>query len=267
MEATQLESLVRSLPSSLRLFLGMVIYPDDNGAKLAQHITNDTALAGATDGSLIQTFDSLYGGHAATIQQEHSDKQAFTILAPTPHSTNMSSTTTELFAFISTALLVHLVSIAQSITCGSIIIYINNQETGKTADNDLKLINISDYLSTDYDLSVILRQLITASPVSIKYTWVKSHQDELPNGNIRHGPFLRHAVQLTQQVDILAAIGCNEAEHIIIKRPVLSSTGLQLYTPDGTVITHWGHYLLETMNGANLKSYYNDHRGWTNQHL
>ena len=154
----------------------MVIYPDDNGAKLAQHITNDTALAGATDGSLIQTFDSLYGGHAATIQQEHSDKQAFTILAPTPHSTNMSSTTTELFAFISAALLlVHLVSIAQSITCGFIIIYIDNQEAEKTGNNDLTLINISNYLSTDYDLSVILRQLITASPVTIKYTWVKSH--------------------------------------------------------------------------------------------
>ena len=155
-QGTQLESLVWSLPSSLGLFLGTVIYPDDNGAKLAQHIAYDTAL-GATDGSLIQTSDSLYGGHAATIQQEHSDEQAFTILAPTPHSTNMSSTTTELFAFISAALLlVHLVSIAQSITCGFIIIYIDNQEAEKTGNNDLTLINISNYLSTDYDLSVIL---------------------------------------------------------------------------------------------------------------
>jgi hypothetical protein len=215
---------------------------------------------------LIHTFDSLYGGHAATIQQEHSDENSFTISAPSPHSTGMSSTTTELFAFIAAAVLVHLVVMANSIKSGSITIYIDNQEAGKTGITDPDLINISDYLIADYDLAILLRQLITKSPAIIDYVWVKSHQDELPTGETIHGPFLRH-VQLNREVDSLAAKGRNSAAYTIVKRPVFSSTSLQLYTQDDTAITDWGQYLLETINGEILKTYYRDRRGWTNQHL
>ena len=178
----------------------------------------------------------------------------------------MSSTTTELFAFITAVILVHLVTIVHSITSGSITIYIDNQEAGKAGSSDLDLINIHDYLIADYDLAVLLRQLITTSPATIEYVWVRSHQDELPTGEIIHGPFFRH-VQLNQEVDALAAIGRNSAEHTIVKRPVFSSTGLQLYTPDGTTITDLGQYLLETTNGDTMKLYYRERRGWTNQHL
>jgi hypothetical protein len=264
-QGENLETLVSLLPHSLRQLLGTISYPRDNGATLAQHISNHTAY-GATDGSLIHSFDSLYGGHAATIQQEHSDAHSFTISAPSPHSTGMSSTTTELFAFITAVILVHLVTIAHSITSGSITIYIDNQEAGKAGSSDLDLINIGDYLIADYDLAVLLRQLLTKSPATIEYVWVKSHQDELPTGEIIHGPFLRH-VQLNREVDALAAIGRNSAEHTIVNRPVFSSTGLQIYTPDGTAITDWGQYLLETTNGDTIKQYYRERRGWTNQHL
>jgi hypothetical protein len=104
---------------------------------------------GATDGSVINTFQSLYGGHAATIQSEHHDINSFTMYSPSPHSTEMSSTTTELYAYIAIVVMIHLLSIAHSITNGKIIIYIDNQEAGNRGDQDLDLINISDYLATN----------------------------------------------------------------------------------------------------------------------
>jgi hypothetical protein len=261
----QLNLLVGALPSSLRLLLGTVQFPHDNGQLLATNIKSSTAV-GATDGSVINSFKSLYGGHAATIQSEHHDIQSFTMSSPSPHSTEMSSTTTELYAYLAIVVMLHLLCIAHTITAGKIIIYIDNQEAGNRGNQDLDLINISDYLTSDYDLTILLRHLITSLPIDIQYVWVASHQDELPTGEAIHGPFQRH-IQLNQQVDLLAAEGRNEAAGTITKKPLFSSTGMQLYTPTGIAITNWGQYLTDSVNGEKLESYYNERRGWTQHHL
>jgi hypothetical protein len=260
-----LEYIVSKLPASLRDILGTIDYPLDNGQAIINHVRSHTAL-GATDGSIINTYDSLSGGHAATIQQQYSDSFNFTSFAPSPQSTTMSSTTTELFAYISAVVMIHALIIAHDVKEGSIKLYIDNQEAGKKGEDDPWLLNTGDYLQPDYDITVLLRALIKLSPVQITAEWVASHQDELPNGQHIYGPFPRN-VQLNQTVDTLAADGRNQGAHNITYRHVYSTTMLHLYSPNGTAITHLGKYLLETHNGNILRDYYYTRRGWAHYHL
>ena len=71
-----ISSILAALPPSLHSLLGTVAIPSDEGLALAHAIEDGTAV-GASDGSVINTFDKLYGGSAATIQQPHSDTDAF----------------------------------------------------------------------------------------------------------------------------------------------------------------------------------------------
>jgi hypothetical protein len=262
---TPLQDLVNKLPTHLRHLLGTITYPQDNGASIAEHIRNGTAV-GASDGSVINGFDTLYGGYASSIQQENSTNNSFTQYAPSPHSTKLTSTTTEIYGYIAATLMVHLVCITHRITTGACEIYIDNQEAGKRGDEDPHLLNISDFLSADYDISALLRQLTIATPIHVQHRWVQSHQDELPNGAKIFGPFSR-PIQLNQMVDALAAQGRNQAQHDIITKPTFSTTMLQLYTPTGVAIDDFGKYLLDTRNGNAMKAYYLERRGWDNEHL
>jgi hypothetical protein len=260
-----LQYIVQHLPTTLQSLLGTIIYPLDEGRALAQQIRDGVAL-GASDGSVIDKYDELYGGYAATIQQDMTAMNEFTQYAPSPHATQLSSTTTEIFGFLAATILIHVLCISHDITTGACTIYIDNREAGKAGTDDLELLNISDYLAPNYDITALLRQLITHTHVEINCEWVKSHQDELPTGERIHGPFLRE-VQLNQHVDELAAQGRNIAKHTITKRPVFSTTGLQLYTKSGMAIDNWGAYLVAVKNGDELKHYYLDRRGWTHTHV
>ena len=91
-------------------------------------------------------------------------------------------------------------------------------EAGKRGTADDEYINIGDH-----DISRLLQQLIIASPVTIDYVWVKSHQDELPTGELFHGP--------------------------LFLRP------FQMYSKAGIAINDWGHYLVNVINGAKLREY------------
>ena len=121
-------------------------------------------------------------------------------------------------------------------------------------------------MHADHDISLLLQHLIDASPVTIDYAWVKSHQDELPTGELIHGPFLR-PVQLNQYVDTLAGHGRDEANDILKPKPVFSTTVLQLYSNAGVAIDDWGHYLVNVINGATMRDYYHTRKGWTHTEL
>ena len=64
-----LQYIVNHLPDNLKALLGTVHYPLDDGRALAQQIRDGVAL-GASDGSVIDNFNELYGGYAATLQQD-----------------------------------------------------------------------------------------------------------------------------------------------------------------------------------------------------
>ena len=260
-----LQYIVNHLPDNFKAILGTVHYPLDDGRALAQQLRDGVAL-GASDGSVIDNYNELYGGYAATLQQDVTSMNEFTQHAPCPHATQLSSTTTEIFGFMAATILIHVLCISYDITTGACTVYIDNREAGKAGTEDLSLLNISDYLVPNYDVSALLRQLITSTQVDIKCEWVKSHQDELPTGERIHGPFIRK-VQLNQHVDELAATGRNQAKHTITTRPVFSTTGLQLYTKSGMAIDNWGTYLVAVKNGDDIKRYYRERRGWTNTHL
>ena len=260
-----LQDIVQRLPTSMIQLLGTVTYPLDNGAAIASHIINGTAKS-ASDGSVIHTFTQLYGGYAATLQPEHDDTHAFTQYAPCPHSSNLSSTTTEIYGYIAAVILLHVVCISHGITEGACTIYIDNQTAGKRGEEDLYLQNIGDFLISDYDISALLRQMKKALRPSMTYQWVNSHQDELPTGEPIHGPFLR-PVQMNRMVDVLAATGRNQAALGIVNKPIYSTTGLQLYAHNGMAIDDFGQHLVETHNGTELHRYYLERRGWTTAHL
>ena len=97
--------------------------PSDDGLALAHAIEDGTAV-GASDGSVINTFDTLYGGSAATIQQQHSDTAAFSCYSPSPHSSQLCSLTTELYGFITATILIHTICIAHGLGDGIVTIYI-----------------------------------------------------------------------------------------------------------------------------------------------
>ena len=105
----------------------------------------------------------------------------------------------------------HIICIAHGLGDGIVTVYIDNREAGKRGTATEDYINIGDYLRADHDISLLLQHLINASPVTIDYAWVKSHQDELPTGELIHGPFLR-PVQLNQYVDTLAGKGRDDAK-------------------------------------------------------
>jgi hypothetical protein len=250
-----ISSILAALPPSLHSLLGTVAIPSDEGLALAHAIEDGTAV-GASDGSVINTFDKLYyGGSAATIQQPHSDTDAFSCYSPSPHSSQLCSLTTELYGFITATILIYIICIAHGLGDGIVTIYIDNREARKRGTAKDDYINVGDYLRADHDISLLLQQLIIASPVTIDYTWVKSHQDELPTGELIHGPFLR-PVQLNQYVDTLAGQGRDEANDIIQPKPVFSTTVLQIYSTAGVAIDDWGHYLVNVINGATMRDYY-----------
>ena len=170
---TNLDLIISRLPPDLRLLLGTYNCPQDQGRSLAAAIAAGTAL-GASDGSVIHTYNDLYGGYASTIQMEMSNEHAFSQYAPSPHSTGLSSTTTEIYGFIAATILIHVICIAHNVTTGSVTIYIDNQEAGKKGRDEPVLININDYLAPDYDITMLLRQLIQLARPQIHYEWVKS---------------------------------------------------------------------------------------------
>jgi hypothetical protein len=258
-------SIIAAMPPSLHTLLGTVEIPSDDGLALA-HAIEDCTAVGASDGSVINQFDTLYGGSAATLQQQYSDNGAFSCFSPSPHSSQLCSLTTELYGFITATLLTHILCIAHGLSDGIVTVYIDNREAGKRGTADDMYINIGDYLRADHDISRLLQQLITASPVTIDYVWVKSHQDELPTGEIIHGPFLR-PVQLNQYVDTLASHGRNAARDCLVPKPVFSTTVFQIYSKAGVAIDDWGHYLVNVVNGRTMREYYLERRGWTSTEL
>ena len=176
-----------------------------NPEHVYKSIQNGVAI-GASDGSVVTIDNEAYGGHSYSIQAWDTDKQRICGEAPTPHSTNISSLTTELYGLLASTLLVYILGKKYDTDQNF------NASTTITADNKQAIqmgnewntpLNISETNTHEYDLWTLLYQLKTAAPLNLSYKWIKGHQDQLKTGEKIYGPFTR-PVQLNIQMDNLA---------------------------------------------------------------
>ena len=194
---------------------------------------------GVSDGSVITVDNESYGGHSYSLQSWHTDEYQIYGEVPTPHSTKISSLTTELYGLIATTLLVYILQkkydVHQMLSVNTTI----------TADNDQAIkmgnewntpLNISETNTQDYDLWTLLWQLRQASTVNITYKWIKGHQDQLKTGGKIFGPFSRE-VQLNIQMDALAKIASDQSSKSPVLRPTNSTTAMGLYTLNNIFIS------------------------------
>ena len=74
------------LPEPLRMPLGNIQLPSDNGITLVQAI-NDGQLLGASDGSVTTSKGQTTGGHSYSLRHWNMDRNKLIGYVPTPYST------------------------------------------------------------------------------------------------------------------------------------------------------------------------------------
>ena len=259
-----LPTIIEMLPPVWKQILGNIQLPDDDGEYVYKSIQNGVAIA-ASDGSVVTIDNESYGGHSYSIQAWDTDKHRISGEAPTPHSTNVSSLTTELYGLLASTLLIYILGkkydTDQNLNASTIITADNKQAIQMGNEWNTPL-NISETNTHEYDLWTLLYQLKTAVPLTVSYKWIKGHQDQLKSGEKIYGPFTR-PVQLNIQMDHLAKRAAKQSSSMPVRRPVYSTTTMGLYTPHDVYIGDIHEYIQYAMTAKPLIDYLIRKNDWT----
>ena len=259
-EGTVIE-IIEQMPKQLRVLIGTIKIPRDKGVMIKEALIKGEC-KGASDGSLINTFNERWGGHGYIIQTSKDSIERYEGYATTPTSDAMTSQTTEHYGLLGIVLLLHCISIAHNIRKkdeAKIQIYIDNKEVSERGNRKYNPQNVSEYLQPDSDLWALTTNLITILPIEIKVEWIRSHQDSTNYGIKTYGPYPLPA-QMNIDSDILAAKGLNKNNKV--RRATYSTSALNLYTKEGLQIEKFHHHRTIKKNGVIMKQYYKDRRGW-----
>ena len=148
----------------------------------------------------------------------------------------------------------------------NICVITDNLEVVNRANERPRPMNISETMVPEYDLWVLLWELIDAIPIKIKIQWIKGHQNENEKNEIIHGPFLREA-QLNIEMDKVAAYGVKLHEEAVYRRPLYYSTKMAIYDDEGYQINDISSFLNEHINGPILEKYIKNKYGWNNNNI
>ena len=236
---------ITKIPKSLQDIIGNINLPNDNANSIVRSLNNNKLL-GSSDGSIIQTKDKTTGGHAYSLRDWDSDQGLITGYNATPYSTNMTSLTAELYGILATVITLLILTITHSeeiqITA-RIIITSDNKQAIKMANNYQTPINITETLQPEYDLQVLLHQIIELIPVNIQFTWVKGHQDQNSQGETIHGPFLRE-IYANIDMDKLAGHASKTSIELSPRRHTYSTTVMGTCNKQGDYIGNLKDHLL-----------------------
>ena len=262
------EKAIDALPKPLRVILGIINVPLDNGLELIDAMNKGTLL-GASDGSVTRKQKKKTGGHAYSLRQWNTDKYLLTGYAITPYSTTMNSLTTELYGLLATtiALLaltkVHHAKIEHT---ASAVLTSDNEQAVAMATTFQPALNISETLQSDYDLQALIHNIQSEIPIKIYYKWVRGHQDRNDKGAIIYGPHLRE-VQANIEMDKLAARGSVQTQKQSSKRHTYSTTVMGMYNSEGEYIGDLNQHLLHSTMEKPLWNYLKRKHNWTEEDM
>ena len=195
-------SILQQLPPLYRQLVGTVTCPLDDGRTIAQTI-RDSQCIGASDGSSVERTLASFAVTLNPIPATNAFDSADSLSA-TGSVDGVPGFITSLRAESrgAVAILILLLCLSRrwpqvlTKTC-SLDIYFDSQITIHRADTNPTL--RKDFLSLDFDLWILLRQLRHRIPFHVNFLWVASHQD--PNPGFRALP---PSVLANIQVDALA---------------------------------------------------------------
>ena len=263
MRCKTVSEIINAFPTSLREIIGHIRLPGDHGAHLAQTLRYGK-LVGASDGSLLTHNQQQIGGHSYSLQAWETDKNNITGYAVTPHSPQMSSTTTELYGLLGAVLSVFLITSGHNITSSKcpITIYADNEQAINKAKQLQPPLNISETDADDYDIWRLMIDIQQHIPIKLHFQWTKGHQNE-HNGKLIYGPFPRD-VQLNIKMDELAKRGAHEskARGKSLRRPVYSTTILSFYDKNNQLIQNIRKYITYNLNAPQMIQYMEKKFGW-----
>ena len=256
------------MPKEYLEILGKITIPEDDGKHLWEGIKKGTVI-GASDGSLITVQQKSKGGYSYSVQQYNDNEQRIIGHGATPLSSKTSSMTSEKYGVLAT--LICIKCIFQQHHDGrhlekNICVITDNLEVVNRANERPRPMNISETMVPEYDLWVLLWELIDAIPIKIKIQWIKGHQNENEKNEIIHGPFSREA-QLNIEMDKVAADGVKLHEEAVYRRPLYYSTKMAIYDDEGYQINDISSFLNEHINGPIIEKYIKNKYGWNNNNI
>ena len=268
-EGLCLRDIISKVPANLQPMIGEVSIPTDDGLRISEAIVAGNCV-GASDGSLICNYDRTRGGHGYCLIDRNEEHEHLQGWGPSPDSDDMSSMTTEHYGLIGLLVTIHILckkyKLRREECFDEITIFIDNQTVISRGKERQELINLSDYSVPDQDLWQVTTDLIDALPVEIKLKWVKGHQDTNTHGDKIYGPF-KCDVMLNIIVDELAGKGTKLGEERITKKNVLSTEVLSLYDKNEVQVSNLRNYMVQKVNGKELKDYMMRRKGWTEEDL
>ena len=241
----------KNMSQYLKDLLGLIEWPDDDGALLASAIKENEVI-GASDGALDN--QRTHGGYGFCLALLNTDDGMLQGGNKVPKTNNMSLLTSEMHRVISMALAVLLIATQfkiQNMKERIIILTTDNKEVVERINEECIPTNVSETWSKEYDLWKLLWEIKVLLPISIQGKWIKGHQDELDNGQKIHGPFDR-ATELNIKADKIATKMKNNTAIQEYTRNTSKHTGIGIYQ-DGKLITNLETYFYETINGKKRK--------------
>ena len=264
MEGLSLGDMVNLLPNNLRVMMGIVTTPADDGLTISEAIVEGTCL-GASDGSLVKEFRSQKGAHGYALEKKGQQSNGIEGYGISPDSDRMSSLTTEHYGLIGLLVTLHIVCIKYKLCreeCfDHVVILIDNKTVVKRGNKRQEIINLSDYSVPDQDLWQLTTELIEKLPIAIKLCWIRGHQDSNQYGEKIFGPFSQE-VQMNMQVDDLANRGMHMERRNPIPRPNLHNAVMTVYDKNGVAILDMRSYMTEKINGGRMLEYLMRKRNW-----
>ena len=265
-EYNGLTELIEQLPQSLKIMVGEILIPEDEGLSMSEAIVDGRCI-GASDGSLLNEFQWKRGSHGYALRETGRTREDIVGYGLSPESDDMSSMTTEHFGMIGLLVLLHVICIQYSLVeeeCyDKVIIYVDNKTVVERCNTTQNLMNLSDYSVPEQDLWSLTTELIKKLPISIDIVWVKGHQNENKFGDIINGPF-QQDVQMNILADELANKGM-KTEGRKKMRPTLTHSAIAMYNANGKYVTDVRKYMIEKVNGRRLLDYYIRKREWNEE--
>ena len=142
----------------------------------------------------------------------------------------------------------------------------DNKQAIEMAQTYTLPINISETQTPEYDIHKVLHLLQQQIPVTIKYQWVKGHQDELSDGSKIHGPFSR-TIQTNINMDYLAKRAATRSPTEQLIRPMFSTTVMGAYDSNNIFISDIYTHILNQTTYDNLYIYLKGKHQWTDDDM
>jgi hypothetical protein len=179
-EGQTLQQKSKLLPQRFRDIIGTITIPEDDGKSILDALHTGDALL-ASDGSYM--LPKQQGTHAYKLISLPYPELAIEGFALSPNSNMMSSSPTEHYGAIAilTTLIVLLDfhSDIQHKKWPTTVLLIDNEEVVKRGNRlNPTFMNMSQYLTHDYDLWLVLSSLQLQLPMTIEFEWIKSHQQD-----------------------------------------------------------------------------------------